>query len=99
MARSPSVSKKGGFWSRANFAALKTKPSIVAVLEVGSWRFQSRWLSFQEGDRFSVHGVARWKAETFEVPSKLGFEASTGSPSNFCDGSPFACQYDASRPK
>src|ERR1700758_1023061 len=97
MARIPAVSVNCGFAPFlfsfiAKFAAFQTKPSSVAVLEPGSCRFQSRWLSFQEGLRFSTHSVARWKAETVVAPSKLGLEAFVGSPSNCCAGYPFAAQ-------
>ena len=97
MARIPAVSFR--LWSLANFAALYTNPSIVGVLDVGLFRFQSRWLSSQEGERLSVHTVAKWNAVTLLVPSALGLDAVAGNPSNCCEGNPFACQYAGNCPK
>src|SRR5882724_8844693 len=53
MARLPSTSKKP--LALPSWAAVHTKPSSVAVADKGSFRFQSTWLSFQEGLGFSSH--------------------------------------------
>src|SRR5579859_216250 len=97
MARTPAVSVYCGvtplaFSLVAKLPAFHTNPSNVAVPETGFFRFQSRWLSFQDGLRFSTHSVARWKEETFVPFTNPGLEAFAGRPSNCWLGYPFAAQ-------
>src|SRR6185437_4836206 len=64
MTRAPLVSLSGGESRRASLAAVRTKPSIVAVGETGSLTFQSTCDSFHDGLGFSVHCEMMWKLGT-----------------------------------
>src|SRR5581483_3210208 len=56
---------------RASCAAVHTNPSSVALGATGFVRFQSLWLSFQDGLGFSTHCVIRWYEATSGLPLSI----------------------------
>src|SRR5258708_3712453 len=70
MALRPSMSWK--LLALAKLAAVNTKPSNAAAVDIGFPRLKSTCDSSHEGLRFSRQLVIRWKDEIVPVLSKLG---------------------------